>query len=80
MDYTANQSQTVDQAKQNLRDASSQIDLLAPVKNHPISSLALAITAGYVAQKAISNTGDGKSLLPGLFSVGLLVAKRLLLK
>ena len=80
MDYAANQSQTVDEAKQNLRDASSQIDLLAPVKNHPISSLALAVTAGYVAQKAISNTSDGKSLLPGLFSVGLLAAKRLLLK
>ena len=45
-----------------------------------MSSLALAITAGYVAQKAISNSGEGKSLLPGLFSVGLLAAKRLLLK
>jgi hypothetical protein len=80
MGYAADQSPTVSEAKQNLRDASSQIDLLAPVKNHPISSIALALTAGYVAQKALSNNGAGKSLIPSFFSLGLLVAKRLLLK
>ena len=80
MGYATNQSDNVNQAKQQLREASSQIDFLAPVKNHPLSSIALALTAGYVVQQALTRNDSSKSLFSGLFSLGLWVAKRLLLK
>ena len=76
MDRVYHKPQSVTEAKQQLRIASTNVDYLAPfvnpIKQHPITSVAGAFVAG-VAFNKISKNG----LPPSLFSLLITVASKL---
>lgn len=70
MDRIAHPPLTVKEAKQQLRSASSRIDYLAPIKNHPLEAAGAALLAGLLWKRLAKS-----HMSPGLLALGLEVWK-----
>ena len=58
------QAQAVTEAKQKLRQTSNNLDYLAPIKDNPITSVTVALLAGFITGHLVKGeNATSKSLL-----------------
>lgn len=64
MDRIAHPPLTVTEAKEQLRSAALHIDYLAPIRNHPLEAVGVALLVGLLWKRLAKNPGS-----PGLIAV-----------